>query len=125
MIRRPPRATRTDTLCPYTTLFRSRKDAFPCLPFASPRRNGAPGSPPTGRSSFLDPFLCRAADRIPAFSAQREDSNVPAAQARPFQVRNNVTRTFRDWNDRTFSFFGFPHAEIGRASCRGRVCQYV
>src|SRR3546814_17255950 len=23
MVRRPPRATRTDTLCPYTTLFRS------------------------------------------------------------------------------------------------------
>src|SRR3546814_16740458 len=45
MLRRPPRSTRTDTLCPYTTLFRSphcerwsphharlrpsRKDAFP------------------------------------------------------------------------------------------------
>src|SRR3546814_7703441 len=27
MIRRPPRSTRTDTLCPYTTLFRSRKRA--------------------------------------------------------------------------------------------------
>src|SRR3546814_1768139 len=26
MLRRPPRATRTDTLCPYTTLFRSLKD---------------------------------------------------------------------------------------------------
>src|SRR3546814_2439137 len=26
MIRRPPRSTRTDTLCPYTTLFRSRLD---------------------------------------------------------------------------------------------------
>src|SRR3546814_15381798 len=25
MIRRPPRATRTDTLCPYTTLFRSEQ----------------------------------------------------------------------------------------------------
>src|SRR3546814_11873353 len=25
MIRRPPRATRTDTLCPYTTLFRSAR----------------------------------------------------------------------------------------------------
>src|SRR3546814_19678389 len=24
MMRRPPRSTRTDTLCPYTTLFRSR-----------------------------------------------------------------------------------------------------
>src|SRR3546814_12824778 len=28
MIRRPPRSTRTDTLFPYTTLFRSRQDAF-------------------------------------------------------------------------------------------------
>src|SRR3546814_11430322 len=27
MIRRPPRSTRTDTLCPYTTLFRSKKIA--------------------------------------------------------------------------------------------------
>src|SRR3546814_8382410 len=26
MIRRPPRSTRTDTLCPYTTLFRSDPD---------------------------------------------------------------------------------------------------
>src|SRR3546814_21162836 len=31
MIRRPPRSTRTDTLFPYTTLFRSRAFAFDCL----------------------------------------------------------------------------------------------
>src|SRR3546814_9034640 len=30
MIRRPPRATRTDTLFPYTTLFRSRDWTPPC-----------------------------------------------------------------------------------------------
>src|SRR3546814_9918829 len=29
MIRRPPRSTRTDTLCPYTPLFRSRCDIAP------------------------------------------------------------------------------------------------
>src|SRR3546814_7650921 len=29
MIRRPPRSTRTDTLFPYTTLFRSRPDVAP------------------------------------------------------------------------------------------------
>src|SRR3546814_6792715 len=29
MIRRPPRSTRTDTLFPYTTLFRSRRGAAP------------------------------------------------------------------------------------------------
>src|SRR3546814_14871952 len=33
MIRRPPRSTRTDTLFPYTTLFRSR-----CRPGTSDRR---------------------------------------------------------------------------------------
>src|SRR3546814_15335088 len=34
MIRRPPRSTRTDTLFPYTTLFRS---PVPCFMHASPR----------------------------------------------------------------------------------------
>src|SRR3546814_18329227 len=29
MIRRPPRSTRTDTLFPYTTLFRSARDSRP------------------------------------------------------------------------------------------------
>src|SRR3546814_1528101 len=30
MIRRPPRSTRTDTLLPYTTLFRARSARIPC-----------------------------------------------------------------------------------------------
>src|SRR3546814_6016859 len=37
MIRRPPRSTRTDTLFPYTTLFRSRRQAAG----AGPDRPGA------------------------------------------------------------------------------------
>src|SRR3546814_16390256 len=47
MIRRPPRSTRTDTLFPYTTLFRS------CLPrrLASPDRDARVPAmrPPVGR----------------------------------------------------------------------------
>src|SRR3546814_9941398 len=39
MIRQPPRSTRTDTLFPYTTLFRSH--GHPCLPHA--RAPLAPG----------------------------------------------------------------------------------
>src|SRR3546814_4444150 len=39
MIRRPPRSTRTDTLFPYTTLFRS------CLSFAAITRGGPRGAP--------------------------------------------------------------------------------
>src|SRR3546814_4539777 len=43
MIRRPPRSTRTDTLFPYTTLFRSSETALSSLPetpFAN-RESGA------------------------------------------------------------------------------------
>src|SRR3546814_6685602 len=40
MIRRPPRSTRTDTLFPYTTLFRS---------LSSPDRRGRGNGPPTAR----------------------------------------------------------------------------
>src|SRR3546814_14480639 len=43
MLRRPPRSTRTDTLFPYTTLFRSRRTS----PDAGLRRFGA-GVPPRG-----------------------------------------------------------------------------
>src|SRR3546814_4674606 len=50
MIRRPPRSTRTDTLFPYTTLFRSIDDVEPpcpevgvqLQPFVILRRNGEP-----------------------------------------------------------------------------------
>src|SRR3546814_14456491 len=43
MIRRPPRSTRTDTLFPYTTLFRSRGVRGGAL------RRGAGGVPPGSR----------------------------------------------------------------------------
>src|SRR3546814_10776473 len=43
MIRRPPRSTRTDTLFPYTTLFRSRlgKDHLSNSPLGFAARNAA------------------------------------------------------------------------------------
>src|SRR3546814_17565446 len=44
MIRRPPRSTRTDTLFPYTTLFRSvDRDAERQGAFVQRRPGGAPG----------------------------------------------------------------------------------
>src|SRR3546814_18737619 len=52
MIRRPPRSTRTDTLFPYTTLFRS------CALFDLPRQCGAAG--------------VRHADLLPGFALEGE-----------------------------------------------------
>src|SRR3546814_4342814 len=50
MIRRPPRSTRTDTLLPYTTLFRSRRR----------RARWCSGSPPAARSSIARMAPCSA-----------------------------------------------------------------
>src|SRR3546814_13421411 len=49
MIRRPPRSTRTDTLFPYTTLFRSggggaRRDASGANPALGGERDAEPGA---------------------------------------------------------------------------------
>src|SRR3546814_1993374 len=45
MIRRPPRSTRTDTLFPYTTLFRSPRPRR-CLPASLPRGNAGMSAEP-------------------------------------------------------------------------------
>src|SRR3546814_2709144 len=60
MIRRPPRSTRTDTLFPYTTLFRSAES-----PRAAPVR---PGEVPARR---LPPVPARVAPRHPPASGAR------------------------------------------------------
>src|SRR3546814_19014336 len=67
MIRRPPRSTRTDTLFPYTTLFRSCRldcgDRIGSLGCISDDR-GMGGDPPQTRSGWASqgavyPLLCR------------------------------------------------------------------
>src|SRR3546814_2141219 len=45
MIRRPPRSTRTDTLFPYTTLFRSAPLPGPGAARAAAHRRGVPAGP--------------------------------------------------------------------------------
>src|SRR3546814_6729278 len=74
MIRRPPRSTRTDTLLPYTTLFRSGRDAALRHP-EDPRRHRGPD----GRAS-QEPVAAHAVrDRpVPARRRQGGDLRRPA-----------------------------------------------
>src|SRR3546814_8177907 len=51
MILRPPRSTRTDTLFPYTTLFRSSRVSGTCRVLPS-KRNGSPHSARTVKSTI-------------------------------------------------------------------------
>src|SRR3546814_15940804 len=103
MIRRPPRSTRTDTLFPYTTLFRSLVDVVPYLPIARNRNQ-----------LRLELAAEDARRRIARDAGER-----PAAQG-AVDVDVAVGEELRPRTDR-----GERHGETGRASCRERVCTYV
>src|SRR3546814_1817974 len=64
MIRRPPRSTRTDTLFPYTTLFRSPSgDRAPRRPVAAARLRRGLGRPDLGGDQDQRPV--QRARRVP------------------------------------------------------------
>src|SRR3546814_18385378 len=110
MIRRPPRSTRTDTLFPYTTLFRSN------------RRPDA-GAAPVPMSSGEDPeqskkMLAALAKAQGAFlkNADYVGSRF-ADEARAMHLGEQDHRQIYSETS--------PDEEIGRACCRERVCKYV
>src|SRR3546814_20455780 len=92
MIRRPPRSTRTDTLFPYTTLFRSQQGGRIGLGgFGSSARPAAPGSRRPARHAAARGALPRPPSLRRARALDRGapgDRVGPAAQApdsRPYQ----------------------------------------
>src|SRR3546814_13434171 len=103
MKRRPPRSTRTDTLFPYTTLFRSIQGYIygkpaRCEEVEKQLANGGKASPVGYKVS-----------RSPRARMLRS-------------ARIEVAGTAGEVRIRDISATG---AKIGRASCRERVCQYV
>src|SRR3546814_3469712 len=80
MIRRPPRSTRTDTLFPYTTLFRSHWDAGAASDSRDiapvPDRRDGPRYPGDGRKASRSPL------REPA-SARTEPPNPVSVRVLP------------------------------------------
>src|SRR3546814_17065332 len=77
MIRRPPRSTRTDTLFPYTTLFRSaRNSPFRSLHGFCPWLSCAPGQHDRDGAALGDP---------PAFIGLHEKVVIFRDGRRPFQ----------------------------------------
>src|SRR3546814_12755628 len=95
MIRRPPRSTRTDTLFPYTTRFRSSEDAAQVAAVRA-----------------VVPHKRLIADVNEAWDAAGLIANLPAMAAAGIDMLEQPLRAGAD-------------GEIGRASCRERVCQYV
>src|SRR3546814_14936175 len=106
MIRRPPISTRTYTLFPYTTLFRSTVTSFFALHF------GNFGGAAVRWSYFLlglaGAFLFYSGNLLWIESRRKKERKSGAVQQ---------TRATR--------ILGALTTEIGRASWRERVCQYV
>src|SRR3546814_16248678 len=103
MIRRPPRSTRTDTLFPYTTLFRSAEEL--------------------AAEYGLD------LDNSFFYSDSDDDLELLERVGKPRPLNPNLKlKAIADehgWPVQRFASRGTPSWEIGRASCRARVCQYV
>src|SRR3546814_15356704 len=120
MIRRPPRSTRTDTLFPYTTLFRSTvfssaaelggiqvEDQPKDMDRPSFIRMDPPGH--TRQRKVVAPIVA------PRYLVEMEKT----IRERTCRVLDELPRgEVFDWVDRV-------SIEIGRASCGERVCQYV
>src|SRR3546814_13422616 len=123
MIRRPPRSTRTDTLFPYTTLFRS-------LWLVSK----------TVSDKLRAHLLSQGIDGIPANNTAvfnvLQDHGMLQPNPEGKAIWKATVTSESGWSN-TFTFLRVAPAliwesgerpdpfEIGRASCRERVCQYV
>src|SRR3546814_14965733 len=112
MIRRPPRSTRTDTLFPYTTLFRSYEEH-------SDEKRLAYNANWTCRSHAFKKNIMKD-DLIVEAVADGDNDAIRAILADVCSLTNmGFAAVARVTEDRWIAC-----QEIGRASCRGRGGQY-
>src|SRR3546814_14951286 len=122
MMRRPPRSTRTDTLFPYTTLFRSQGEADHLNQRAA------------AQILFLDPavhlvdigLVVLAMVEIQRLSRHVRGQRVPAERKRQ-KFKSHATTPYINniWGPPVRRPAADRHGKNGRASCRERVCPYV
>src|SRR3546814_16861262 len=105
MIRRPPRSTRTDTLFPYTTLFRSVAAALLSYHEADPSFDTVTGAAPQNWMGAPGAWVANLLFQLFGLGAVLI---VPV-------IASLGVRLAR----------GLGIDQIGRATCRERVCQYV
>src|SRR3546814_18294965 len=130
MIRRPPRTTRTDTLFPYTTLFRSI-DEEGIRPFIASFSDLSPKAPKEGGvvpliaqgqadASISTPHHVTAQFVFVNGTLAIEPTNFTEVLV-PVKGSCEVTVDGEALHLELFDAL----SEIGRAPCRERVCRYV
>src|SRR3546814_11328771 len=121
MIRRPPRSTRTDTLFPYTTLFRSGSPVGQDVAGTAGERHDADARsrerPEVGNRTGGDHHVL---DRVDPDDAELVEHGVDDRV-----VADEGAGVGRGTPCGQLAGADLEDDEIGRASCRERVCQYV
>src|SRR3546814_14765091 len=119
MIRRPPRSTRTVTLFPYTTLFRSgRKVRWGFLPFQSIADNLDDPWFESRKQAWQGTCSQCHSPRFAKTYLDMVDSGIKKGIDLVEESRKVVQKLYDDK-------LLVGQKKIGRASCRERVCQYV
>src|SRR3546814_19290436 len=116
MIRRPPRSTRTDTLFPYTTLFRSLLERFHADAAVGVEEALAVGAQ---AAIGLDRLFDRVDHAVLVETGAGDLGERGILCARAAEQELVVLGAFPiDAEDADMP------GQLGRASCRARVCQY-
>src|SRR3546814_12435813 len=113
MILRPPRSTRTDTLFPYMTLFRS----------IEPRRPIFAGERPCPLGRTVD-AIARDARLAPIVGGKDRRRRIDCKVGRDIAGDAELAALI-DFTAIGVEMQRVGAGQIGRASCRERVCQYV
>src|SRR3546814_14465011 len=94
MIRRPPGSPRTDTLFPYTTLFRSTVETRPARRARQPRSPGG-AARGEGRPRSRRPVQSGQADRLTARARKAAEKRIAPLRrrAQPNKARHSLFRT--------------------------------
>src|SRR3546814_13672945 len=125
MIRRPPRSTRTDTRFPYTTLFRSEAGLAEerGLLIAGHPRDRDPSGQTTALHGLAEPPARRAhLGQGGGGHTEEVDQLLRPSQRSDVEEHRAAGVGGLRGEDPTIGAAG---QELGRASCRERVCQYV
>src|SRR3546814_15474630 len=145
MIRRPPRSTLTDTLFPYTTLFRSEflGDGngvleIPEMPCINLLRKTMGSFAPELQDGYFDlAFSISVIEHIPYKALDdfwRDHARVLASGGLAIHTIDlylgdepdaKVAGRMKHYREMPARYGLVPVEQIGRASCRERVCQYV
>src|SRR3546814_14865197 len=122
MSRRPPRSTRTVTLFPYTTLVRSRS-------LHQNDRDGGSNQEAEGRGGSVTIEKKTVPSVSVSYARNGNTNKANALGMRPMQERAYEKRGEQYLLIKSTTASGKSRAllfvEIGRGSCRERVCKYV